>query len=212
MVAASVLDGHVSVQVRGNVVAPNAPANFVVPGTPADVANYIRQGSNLVIEMKTGQTFTIQGFAQQGFVNNLILSAGGTNSLVNVWAAFAAAAVSNGILAPALITLEVISASTSVASLLGILGAAGAAGGVGVVALAAGAEEEKPSPVTKPAAPVLDHVSDDVGTKLGVISSGDLTDDTRPTFFGKGGSAGSIIELKEGSTVDFHPEVSRPGS
>lgn len=199
MVAASVLDGHVTVQVKGNVVAPNAPANFVVPGSPANVANYIRQGSDLIIEMKTGQTFTIQGFAQHGLINNIVLSAGGANILVDISAAFTAAAVSNGILAPALITIEAISASTSVASLLGILGAAGAAGGVGLVALSVASQT--PAEATPPAAPVLDQVSDDVGTKLGAISSGGLTDDTRPTFSGRGGIAGSTIELWEGSTL-----------
>ncbi|RFC63913.1 MULTISPECIES: Ig-like domain-containing protein [Mesorhizobium] len=199
MVAASVLDGHVTVQVKGNVVAPNAPANFVVPGSPANVANYIRQGSDLIIEMKTGQTFTIQGFAQQGLVNNIVLSAGGANTLVDISAAFTAAAVSNGILAPALITIEAISASTSVMSLLGILGAAGAAGGVGLVALSVAGQT--PVDTTPPAAPVLDLVSDDVGTKLGALSSGGLTDDTRPTFSGRGGIAGATIELWEGATL-----------
>ncbi|MGC4026061.1 MAG: Ig-like domain-containing protein [Mesorhizobium sp.] len=199
MVAASILDGHVSVQVNGNVVAPNGPANFVVPGSPADVANYIREGNNLVIEMKSGQTFTIQGFAQQGLVNNIVLSAGGANTLVDISAAFTAAAVSNGILAPALITIEAIGASTSVMSLLGILGAAGAAGGVGLVALSA--SEEEAADVTAPGAPALDLVSDDVGTKRGAISSGGITDDTRPTFSGRGGEAGSTIELWEGSTL-----------
>ncbi|NWA63441.1 hypothetical protein HX773_21280 [Pantoea sp. B9002] len=54
-------------------------------------------------------------------------------------------------------------------------------------------------PVMVPGAFDLDNVIDDVGLKTGPISSGDITDDNRPTFNGGG--------LVPGNTVEVHDSV-----
>ncbi|MBK5177928.1 Ig-like domain repeat protein, partial [Budviciaceae bacterium CWB-B4] len=48
--------------------------------------------------------------------------------------------------------------------------------------------------------PTLDAVIDDVGTITGELKSGDVTDDTKPTFEGSA-SAGSTIHVYDGSTL-----------
>ncbi|TQS86308.1 type I secretion C-terminal target domain-containing protein, partial [Limnobaculum zhutongyuii] len=53
---------------------------------------------------------------------------------------------------------------------------------------------------TPSVAPTLDRVIDDVGTVTGELKSGDVTDDTKPTFEGKA-SAGSTIHVYDGTTL-----------
>ncbi|MBK5143713.1 Ig-like domain repeat protein [Budviciaceae bacterium BWR-B9] len=53
---------------------------------------------------------------------------------------------------------------------------------------------------TPSVAPTLDRVIDDVGAITGELKSGDVTDDTKPTFEGKA-SAGSTIHVYDGTTL-----------
>ncbi|WP_395329242.1 Ig-like domain-containing protein [Novosphingobium sp. BL-8H] len=54
--------------------------------------------------------------------------------------------------------------------------------------------------ITPPALPVLLSVTDDVGTIQGLLSSGAVTDDTRPTLAGTA-DAGSTVSVYDGATL-----------
>ncbi|MBX3598173.1 MAG: BapA prefix-like domain-containing protein, partial [Rhizobiaceae bacterium] len=199
MVASSVLEGHTNVNVSGAASGGTGPSNFIVKGNPQDVASYARQGNDLIIQMKNGQINTIRNFAARGAdFNNLVFSAGGTQTLVDVSTAFSA--VGSGTLPASLVSVSAIGAGASSGALLGILGVAAAGGGIAAVAGGGGGGGGDNGggdggDTTAPAKPSRIVVTDDTGSIKGVLSSGAVTDDVRPTFTGAGGEAGATIEL-----------------
>lgn len=143
MVSPNVLAEHANVQVPGKVTASAKPSNFIIHDDAGNVANYARNGNDLVVEMKSGKVYTIRDFAAQGWeFNNLVFSE--EDKLILVDLSKAVSATGDGI-AESLVSLQPVGAGLSAGALLGILGAA-AAGAVVI-----GASDDKDSP--KPADP-----------------------------------------------------------
>ncbi|MCO5065500.1 MAG: glycosyl hydrolase family 18 protein [Rhizobiaceae bacterium] len=197
MISPSVLDGHTSIDASGSVVAPKGPTNFVVQGGPENVANFTRQGNDLIINMKSGDSITIQGFAENGVSqNNLVFAQGGNNTLVDLSNAFAA--TTQGVLDPGLIAVEGIGGSISATSLLGILStSAAAAGVVNGMAFpndpADPVEQDAPAPTESL---TIESALDNEGARQSLLPNHAVTDDTTPLLSGSLGQA-----LAEGESV-----------
>ncbi|MBX3598442.1 MAG: FG-GAP repeat protein [Rhizobiaceae bacterium] len=195
MATLSVLTDRPNTEVNGSISAPQAQSNLVIQDSASNVTNYIRQGSDLIVQMESGKSYLIRNFAINGAdFHNLIFSQGSVNTLVDLSGAFIS--VPAGILPAGAITLEVLGAGTSTGVLLGILGTAVAVGGVGA-ALATGGGGDTTAPHKLSAI----KVRDDVENLTGELQSGDLTNDNRPTFSGTDGEAGARVELRDRSGV-----------
>ncbi|WP_043442897.1 BapA prefix-like domain-containing protein, partial [Cupriavidus sp. HPC(L)] len=133
MASSAVLQNHIDVAVPAGtrtVAAPEGAANFLVAGNKDNVANYAREGNDLLIEFKDGQTVRIQGFFANGVnFNNLVFVEGESRWL----ATFDQALMAGGdnVLESAVVYEPIADGS---AALLGILGLAA---GAGVIAAAA---------------------------------------------------------------------------
>jgi|GEM_PF-877895 len=116
--------GFVSASNRGET-------NFFLQAAPADIANYARQGNDLVIDFLNGQRLTIRGFFANGVdYHNLVLANDTVLQLVDFSQALAG--VGESIIDAAVVYHPIVD---STGALLGILGTLAA--GVGAVAVAA---------------------------------------------------------------------------
>lgn len=142
MAATSTLANKPSVKVSGDTSAGERSTNFIVKGSPVDVANYILKGNDLIVEMKGGQTHTIANFSANGIeFNKLIFSEGGTNLLVDLRSG--STKLGDGII-ESLVTFQPVEVGQSTNVLLGILGASAAVVG-GVIAMSGGDDDKRPA-------------------------------------------------------------------
>jgi len=87
MVSGSVLPTGRQVNISANsgaVVASGQQSNFILSVSSSDIANYARQGNDLVIELTNGQSITIRDFFVNGSgYHSLVLNDGNTMILVD---------------------------------------------------------------------------------------------------------------------------------
>ncbi|CAG9167131.1 Ig-like domain-containing protein [Cupriavidus pampae] len=136
MASPAVLNDHKDLAVAAGtntVAAPDGRTNFLVAASKDNVANYAREGNDLVVSFKNGQSLKIEGFFANGAqYNNLVLVQEDGRWLVS----FDQAMVAGGDgIAEGAVLYEPIGMSTSTKALLGLLGLAA---GVGIGAAAAG--------------------------------------------------------------------------
>ncbi|NSX04783.1 Ig-like domain-containing protein [Cupriavidus gilardii] len=201
MASSAVLQNHIDVAVpagTSTVAAPEGAANFLVAGNKDNVANYAREGNDLLIEFKDGQTLRIQGFFANGVnFNNLVFVEGESRWL----ATFDQALMAGGdnVLESAVVYEPI--ADGSSAALLGILGVAA---GAGVIAAAAGGGggggggDSRPAP-GRPTVSLLDDQAPGTGT----IANGSATNDATPTLQGTGAVPNGRIHI----SIDGQPPV-----
>ncbi|UXN09362.1 Ig-like domain-containing protein [Bartonella sp. HY328] len=207
MTSKSVLNNHVDTKITsksGVVNASNEAGNFYIDAAKGDIANYAREGGDLVIEFKDGEKLVIKNFFTYGLeFNNLLLSGGEVLLLVDFTKALSG---QDGIEDPDVIYHELNDGIDATAVLLGLLGAGALAAGVS--GSSGSDSDQSPPPVvdnTPPAVPSLSSVYDSVEAIIGDIANGDSTNDARPTFSGTA-AAGSTIKFYDngqfiGSTV-----------
>ncbi|MBO4121110.1 BapA prefix-like domain-containing protein [Cupriavidus gilardii] len=199
MASSAVLQNHIDVAVpvgTKTIAAPEGAANFLVAGNKDNVANYAREGNDLLIEFKDGQTLRIQGFFANGVnFNNLVFVEGESRWL----ATFDQALVAGGdsVLESAVVYEPIADSS---AALLGILGLAA---GAGVIAAAAGGgggggDDSRPAP-GRPTVSLLDDQTPVTGT----IANGSATNDATPTLQGSGAVPNGRIHI----SIDGQPPV-----
>ncbi|UZN48804.1 BapA prefix-like domain-containing protein [Cupriavidus cauae] len=199
MASSAVLQNHIDVAVpvgTKTIAAPEGAANFLVAGNKDNVANYAREGNDLLIEFKDGQTLRIQGFFANGVnFNNLVFVQDDARWL----ATFDQALMAGGdnVLESAVVYEPIADSS---AALLGILGLAA---GAGVIAAAAGGgggggDDSRPAP-GRPTVSLLDDQSPVTGT----IANGSATNDATPTLQGTGALPNGRIQI----SIDGQPPV-----
>ncbi|AMR81813.1 Ig-like domain-containing protein [Cupriavidus nantongensis] len=135
MASSGVLLNHTDVPVAPGtrtVASPDGPANFLIAAQRDSVANFAREGNDLLLTMRDGSTLRIQGFFTNGAqYNNLVFVQEDGQWLAD----FSQALGTQGDgVAEAAMLFEPIGDSTSTALLLGLLGAAA---GAGIIAAAA---------------------------------------------------------------------------
>ncbi|PWK34954.1 Ig-like domain-containing protein [Cupriavidus plantarum] len=115
------------------VTAPDGRTNFLVSASKESVANYAREGNDLIVSFKNGQTLRIEGFFTNGAqYNNLVFVQEDGRWL----ASFDQAMVPGGDgIADGAVAYQSIGMSTATKALLGALGLAA---GIGIGAAAAG--------------------------------------------------------------------------
>lgn len=199
MSGALVLGGRPSVNVLGEASANQIKTNFVIDDSSQNVANYARRGNDLIVEMKSGKVYRIENFAERGLdFHNLVFNEGDKALIVDF--ANSASALGDGI-----VDASVSAASgASTNTLLGILGAAAVVGGVAAAVGGGGSNKpavpggpDNPDSPSVPSAPLILGVEDDVDAHVGAVNSGDLTNDNRPTFYGRDGLVGATVELRD---------------
>ncbi|WP_427305979.1 Ig-like domain-containing protein [Cupriavidus sp. H39] len=135
MVSSGVLLNHTDVPVTPGtrtVASPDGPANFLIAAQRDSVANFAREGNDLLLTMRDGSTLRIQGFFTNGAqYNNLVFVQEDGQWLADFSRALGAQG--DGVAEEAML-FEPIGDSTSTALLLGLLGAAA---GAGIIAAAA---------------------------------------------------------------------------
>ncbi|SOY67892.1 Ig-like domain-containing protein [Cupriavidus taiwanensis] len=135
MASSGVLLNHTDVPVAPgtrSVASPEGPANFLIAAQRDSVANYAREGNDLLLTMRDGSTLRIQGFFTHGAqFNNLVFVQEDGQWLADFSQALGAQG--DGV-AEAAMLFEPIGDSSSTAVLLGVLGAAA---GAGIIAAAA---------------------------------------------------------------------------
>ncbi|WP_064576012.1 Ig-like domain-containing protein [Cupriavidus gilardii] len=201
MASSAVLQNHIDVAVPAGtrtVAAPEGAANFLVAGNKDNVANYAREGNDLLIEFKDGQTVRIQGFFANGVnFNNLVFVDGESRWL----ATFDQALMAGGdnVLESAVVYEPIADGS---AALLGILGLAA---GAGVIAAAAGGgggggggDDRQPT-AARPTVSLID----DQAPVTGAIANGSATNDATPTLQGTGAIPNGRIQI----SIDGQPPV-----
>ncbi len=200
MASSAVLQNHIDVAVPAGtqtIAAPQGAANFLVAGNKDNVANYAREGNDLLIEFKDGQTLRIQGFFANGVnFNNLVFVQDDARWL----ATFDQALMAGGdnVLESAVVYEPIADGS---AALLGILGLAA---GAGVIAAAAGGggggggDDSRPAPA-RPTVSLLD----DQAPVTGTIANGSATNDATPTLQGTGAVPNGRIHI----SIDGQPPV-----
>ncbi|USE81122.1 Ig-like domain-containing protein [Cupriavidus gilardii] len=201
MASSAVLQNHIDVAVpagTSTVAAPEGAANFLVASNKDNVANYAREGNDLLIEFKDGQTLRIQGFFANGVnFNNLVFVEGDSRWL----ATFDQALMASGdnVLESAVVYEPIADGS---AALLGILGLAA---GAGVIAAAAGGGGGGGGGGDSRAAPARPTVSllDDQAPGTGTIANGSATNDATPTLQGAGAVPNGRIQI----SIDGQPPV-----
>ena len=203
MVSTSALSNNATVSVlldQPVVQASNKPTNFVISAKKADVANYAKEGNDLVIELVDGRTVRIKDFfANGGEFNHLIFSSGGTHWLVDMGHALGKS--KDGVDEQA-ITYTPLEENDGI-SLLHILAGLAGIGAIGGIAAGAGGgggggNGLPPMDITPPPSPTF-SVWDDVEPKAGELKTGDSTNDTMPTITGSGAEPGSKILIRIGS-------------
>ncbi|WP_304524191.1 Ig-like domain-containing protein [Cupriavidus sp. MP-37] len=136
MASSGVLLNHTDVPVAPGtrtVASPDGPANFLIAAQRDSVANFAREGNDLLLTMRDGSTLRIQGFFTHGAqFNNLVFVQEDGQWLADFSQALGAQG--DGV-AEAAMLFEPIGDSASTALLLGLLGAAA---GAGIIAAAAG--------------------------------------------------------------------------
>ncbi|SPA18501.1 Calcium-binding protein [Cupriavidus taiwanensis] len=135
MASSGVLLNHTDVPVAPGtrtVASPDGPANFLIAAQRDSVANFAREGNDLLLTMRDGSTLLIQGFFTNGAqYNNLVFVQEDGQWLAD----FSQALGTQGDgVAEAAMLFEPIGDSASTALLLGLLGAAA---GAGIIAAAA---------------------------------------------------------------------------
>ncbi|PZX33956.1 hypothetical protein C7416_101238, partial [Cupriavidus phytorum] len=135
MASSGVLLNHTDVPVAPGtrtVASPDGPANFLIAAQRDSVANFAREGNDLLLTMRDGSTLRIQGFFTNGAqYNNLVFVQEDGQWLAD----FSQALGTQGDgVAEAAMLFEPIGDSASTALLLGLLGAAA---GAGIIAAAA---------------------------------------------------------------------------
>ncbi|WP_037077053.1 Ig-like domain-containing protein, partial [Rhizobium mesoamericanum] len=199
MVSSAVLSNHTNVSVGSGtktIAAPNGPANFLIAADQANVSNYARSGSDLVIEFADGKLVRIQGFFANGVdYNNLVFVHDNGRWLTNFSQALGNG---DGVIDP-LVTYEQITDSNSTAALLGILGAAAAAGGIAAV-VGGGGDYDQPRDATAPAVPTF-SATDDKAPVVGPITAGSQTNDTTPSLSGTAEPGSTITIYDNGKLI-----------
>jgi len=137
MAKPEILDGKVNIAVEarsGNVVARGG--NYILNANPADIANYAREGADLVVEFVNGERLVLRDFFSGA--NNLVLSDGGNMQLIDFSASMGGA---DGI-SDAAVGMEAVAGSGGAnMALLGLLGVAAAGAGVAVAAAGSGSDK-----------------------------------------------------------------------
>ena len=100
----------------------------------------------------------------------------------------------------------VAAAGVSPLAIAGGAAAAAAAGGGG-----GGGGGVTPTPVVIPSTPAVPGITDNAGAHIGPLVDGELTDDTKPVFSGKG-TAGNTIKVYDGTTVIATTTVKSDGT
>ncbi|WP_354674500.1 Ig-like domain-containing protein [Cupriavidus alkaliphilus] len=135
MASSGVLLNHTDVPVAPGtrtVASPDGPANFLIAAQRDSVANFAREGNDLLLTMRDGSTLRIQGFFTNGAqYNNLVFVQEDGQWLADFSQALGAQG--DGVTEAAML-FEPIGDSASTALLLGLLGAAA---GAGIIAAAA---------------------------------------------------------------------------
>jgi len=130
MANSSVLEGKANIKLdaaSGSIKAGGG--NYILDASAADIANYAREGADLVVEFANGQRLIIRDFFQGGAIgNNLVLSNGEVMQIVDFSAALNGA---DGI-SEAAIAYSSVAAGGANTALLGLLGLAAAGVGVAV--------------------------------------------------------------------------------
>ncbi|MGK0544961.1 Ig-like domain-containing protein, partial [Halomonas cupida] len=219
------LSEAVAWEVEGELVLETS-SKVLLDISPEDVISLVRDGDDLIVEMANGQTLKIAGFYSDAGAGQselyLLNSEGGV-----AWADLAPAA-DNGVVAaqyvpqPDMAGFEMVAVAEEGGS--GWIGAA-ILGGAAAAGLAAAASDDGSSddsddaPVSDdgsddgsdqdsdgssdqiaPPAPQIEDIRDDTGGVIGLLASGDSTDDTTPTLSGSA-EAGSTITIRDGDTV-----------
>ncbi|NOV24665.1 BapA prefix-like domain-containing protein [Cupriavidus necator] len=142
MASSGVLLNHTDVPVATGtrtVASPDGPANFLIAAQRDSVANYAREGNDLLLTMRDGNTLRIQGFFTHGAqFNNLVFVQEDGQWLADFGQALGAQG--DGI-AEAAMLYEPIGDSSSTALLLGLLGAAAGAGIIAAAASSGGGDD-----------------------------------------------------------------------
>ena len=100
--------------------------------------------------------------------------------------------------------LPIVAAGISPLAVAGGAAAAAAAGG-------GGGGGVTPAPVVIPSTPAIPGATDNAGAHTGRLVDGELTDDTKPVFSGKG-TAGNTIKVYDGTTVIATTTVKSDGT
>jgi len=132
MANSSILEGKTNVNIKagsGSVVTRGG--NYILNVNTADIANYAREGADLVVEFSSGQRLVLRNFFLNGVgYNNLVLSDGSNAQIVDFSGALGGADGIND----AAISYSSAAAGGSGSALLGILGGVAALGGLAAAA------------------------------------------------------------------------------
>ncbi|MDR2153424.1 MAG: Ig-like domain-containing protein, partial [Burkholderiaceae bacterium] len=190
------LDGAEYVNLGMNVTVTAVTGKreaFVINAHRADVQNFAREGVDLIITFKDGSKIRINRFlanTDQQY-DELIFNDGEKFYLADFGQAWGGL---DGVIEP---LVEYIPLDDNIAAMLLAI--------FGGIALLLASEDGDGGSSDRPEAPKVVSVTDDVGIHTGSLHSGDLTDDSRPTFSGTG-KPGSTIVLTDdkgtwGSTI-----------
>jgi|GEM_PF-4609629 len=129
-----------SVQARGG--------NYILNASAADIANYAREGADLVIEFANGEKLLIRDFFQGGMgANNLVLSNGDAMQIVDFSGALGGA---DGIIDGS-VSFSTAAAGGANGVLMGLLGVAAAGAGVAVAVGASSGSDDGSDIASSPA-------------------------------------------------------------
>jgi len=138
MVNSKILAGKENIEIGaadGSVVARGG--NYIVNANVADIANYAREGDNLIVEFANGQNLVLRDFFLNG-ANNLVLTDGANMQLVD----FSSALTSTGDgISEAALAYDALASSGANMTLLGLLGLAAAGAGVAAAASGSGGHD-----------------------------------------------------------------------
>jgi hypothetical protein len=143
----SIIGAKVNVNVPvtvSDIEAPGGSANFALNVPRSAVANYVKDGSDLVIEFDDGRVLRIRNyFAHGDNYNDLVFEADAGSEQQGVWVSDFSRAVGQGAdgLADSLVSYTFVSKGSD-AALLGLLGAVGLGGAVALAASGGGDDEE----------------------------------------------------------------------
>ena len=145
--ASSVIGGKVNVDVPvtvSEIAAPPGGANFALHVPRSAVSNYVKDGSDLVIQFDDGRVLRIRNyFAHGDNYNDLVFEADAGSKQEGVWVSDFSRAVGQGAdgLADSLVSYTFVSQGSD-AALLGMLGAVALGGGVALAAAGGGNDDE----------------------------------------------------------------------
>jgi hypothetical protein len=145
---ASIIGGKVNVNVPvtvSDIAAPEGSANFALNVPRSAVANYVKDGSDLVIEFDDGRVLRIRNyFAHGDNYNNLVFEADAGSEQQGVWVSDFSRAVGQSAdgLADSLVSYTFVSSGGD-AAILGLLGAVGLGGAVALAASGGGDDDDE---------------------------------------------------------------------